>query len=177
MATTRSCIRTAPRPARSATIAGPPGSPVNGARGQPGTTTGGHVRRTILRTAVAVVTAGLTLPACGGSDGGGSSGGSGKDAATATSAGDVGGMDALVKAAKAEGTLNVIALPRDWANYGAMLDAFGKKYGIKINNANPLGSSQDELNAVTSQKGQDRGPDVLDLGTNFAQQAGAQDLL
>ena len=134
------------------------------------------MRRSILRTAVAVVTAGLTLTACG-SDDGDSSGGSGSDAATATSADDLGGMDALVKAAKAEGTLNVIALPPDWANYDDMLKAFGDKYGIKINSANPNGSSQDELDAVTSQKGQDRAPDVLDVGTSFAKQAAAQDLL
>ena len=60
------------------------------------------MRRTILRTAVAVVTAGLTLTACGSGDGG-SSAKSGSDAATATSADDLGGMDALVKAAQAEG--------------------------------------------------------------------------
>ena len=35
-------------------------------------------------------------------------------AKNATSAADMGGMDALVTAAKAEGTLNVIALPPDW---------------------------------------------------------------
>jgi len=134
------------------------------------------VRRTILRTAVAVVTAGLTLTACGSNDGGSSSG-SGKDAATATSADDLGGMDALVKAAKDEGTLNVIALPPSWANYEEMLKTFGDKYGIKINSANPDGSSQDELDAVTSQKGQDRAPDVLDVGTSFAKQASAQKLL
>jgi ABC-type Fe3+ transport system substrate-binding protein len=134
------------------------------------------VRRSILRTAIAVVTAGVTLTACG-SDDGGSSGGSGSDAATATSAEDLGGMDALVKAAKAEGTLNVIALPPSWANYDEMLKTFGDKYGIKINSANPDGSSQDELDAVTSQKGQDRAPDVLDVGTSFAKQAAAQDLL
>ena len=86
-------------------------------------------------------------------------------------------MDALVKAAKKEGTLNVIALPPDWANYGEMLKAFSDKYGIKINSANPDGSSQDELDAVTSQKGQDRAPDVLDVGTSFAKQAAAQNLL
>jgi ABC-type Fe3+ transport system substrate-binding protein len=135
------------------------------------------VRRSILRTAVAVVTAGLTLTACGGDDAGSGGGGGGSDAATATSAEDVGGMDSLVEAAKAEGTLNVIALPRDWANYGEMLDTFSEKYGIEINEATPDGSSQDELNAVESQKGQDRAPDVLDLGTSFAQQAAAQDLL
>ena len=45
-------------------------------------------------------------------------------AAAATSAADVGGLDSLVEAAKAEGALNVIALPPDWANYGAMIDTF-----------------------------------------------------
>ena len=86
-------------------------------------------------------------------------------------------MDALVKAAQEEGTLNVIALPPSWANYEEMLTTFSDKYDIKINSANPDGSSQDELDAVTSQKGQDRAPDVLDVGTSFAKQAAAQDLL
>jgi ABC-type Fe3+ transport system substrate-binding protein len=134
------------------------------------------VRRSTLRAAVVAVTAGLALTACGSSDGGTGGTGGGTNAATATSAKDVGGMDALVKAAKAEGTLNVIALPPDWANYGAMLKAFGDKYGIKINSALPDGSSADELNAVTSQKGQDRAPDVLDVGASFALQAAAQKL-
>jgi putative spermidine/putrescine transport system substrate-binding protein len=58
-----------------------------------------------------------------------------------------------------------------------MLDTFSEKYDIEINSASPDGSSQDELNAVESQKGQDRAPDVLDLGTAFARQAQAQDLL
>jgi ABC-type Fe3+ transport system substrate-binding protein len=135
------------------------------------------VRRSTLRAAVVAVTAGLALTACGSSGGGSGGSGSGNDAATATSAKDVGGMDKLVSAAKKEGTLNVIALPPDWANYGAMLKAFTAKYGIAINSASPDGTSQDELNAVTSQKGQDRAPDVLDVGTSFAQQAQAQNLL
>ena len=136
------------------------------------------MRPSTLRTAVAVVTAGMLLTACGSDDDGGSGGGgSDVDAATATSAEDFGGMDALVEAAQAEGTLNVIALPPDWANYGEMLDTFSEKYDIEINSASPDGSSQDELNAVESQKGQDRAPDVLDLGTAFARQAQGQDLL
>jgi len=135
------------------------------------------VRRSTLRTAVAVVTAGLTLTACGGSDDGDSGGSGGSKAAEATSAEAFGGMDALVKAAQDEGELNVIALPPDWANYGEMLDAFSKKYDIKINSASPDGSSADEVNAVSSQKGQDRAPDVLDLGLSFARQAQAQNLL
>lgn len=101
----------------------------------------------------------------------------GKNAATATSAKDFGGLDALIKAAKKEGTLNAIALPRDWANYGALIDGFEKKYGIKIEVENPDGASQDEINAVTSRKGQDRAPDVLDLGSSFALSAAQQGLL
>ncbi|MGZ4506128.1 MAG: ABC transporter substrate-binding protein [Blastococcus sp.] len=134
------------------------------------------MRRSTLRAAVVAVTAGLALTACGSSGTGSGGGSGGGNAATATSAQALGGMDALVKAAKAEGTLNVIALPPDWANYGAMLKAFTDKYGIKINSALPDGSSADEINAVTSQKGQDRAPDVLDVGTSFALQAAAQNL-
>ncbi|NIZ92222.1 extracellular solute-binding protein [Kineosporiaceae bacterium B12] len=77
-------------------------------------------------------------------------------------------MDALVKAAKAEGQLNVIALPPDWANYGEMISAFTAKYGIKVNSATPDGSSQDEINAVNQLKGTSRAPDVLDIGMSVA---------
>ena len=57
-------------------------------------------------------------------------------------------MNALVAAAKKEGTLNVIALPPTWANYGAIISAFTAKYGIKVNSAIPDGTSQQEVNAV-----------------------------
>jgi putative spermidine/putrescine transport system substrate-binding protein len=85
-------------------------------------------------------------------------------AASATSAAGLGGMDALVTAAKKEGTLNVIALPPDWANYGAIIKAFGDKYGIKVSSAQPDGNSQDEINAADQLKGQGGAPDVFDLG-------------
>ena len=91
-------------------------------------------------------------------------GSSAKDAGKATNAADLGGMDALVAAAKKEGTLNVIALPKTWANYGAIMDAFTAKYGIKINDANPDGSSQDELNAIKQLQGKSSAPDVVDVG-------------
>jgi putative spermidine/putrescine transport system substrate-binding protein len=84
-------------------------------------------------------------------------------------------MDSLIAAAKKEGSLNVITLPRDWANYGTIMDNFTKKYGIKITDENPDGTSQDELNAINQTKGQDRAPDVVDVGPPFAgtgQQAG-----
>ncbi len=68
-----------------------------------------------------------------------------------------GGMSALIAAAKAEGTLNVIALPPTWANYGTIISAFEKKYGIKINSALPDGSSQQEVNAIKSENGSAQG--------------------
>ena len=57
-------------------------------------------------------------------------------------------MAKLIAAAKKEGTLNVIALPSDWANYGNIIKAFTTKYGIKVNSANPDGTSQQEVNAI-----------------------------
>ncbi|NUR26780.1 MAG: extracellular solute-binding protein [Catenulispora sp.] len=96
------------------------------------------------------------------------SGGGGAGAASATSAADLGGMDALVKAAQKEGQLNVIALPPDWANYGAIIKAFEDKYGIKVSSDQPDAASQDEINAATQLKGSDRAPDVFDLGQSVA---------
>ena len=87
---------------------------------------------------------------------------------TATSASGNGGMSALVSAAKAEGQLNVIALPLNWANYGSIIKDFAAKYGIKVNQANPQGSSQDEVNAVKSEAGTSNAPDVLDIGMAVA---------
>jgi putative spermidine/putrescine transport system substrate-binding protein len=105
----------------------------------------------------------LGLTACA-SDGGTTTP-DGVDAATATSAEDFGGLDALVEAAKAEGQLNVIALPEDWANYGAIIAAFEEKYGIQVNSADPNVSSAEEITAAENLKGQDTAPDVFDLGS------------
>ena len=93
---------------------------------------------------------------------------SGVKGAEATSAQDFGGLEGLVKAAKGEGELNVIALPPDWANYGALIKAFSDKYGIKVNSAQPDASSQDEINAANQQKGRSSAPDVFDLGQSVA---------
>jgi putative spermidine/putrescine transport system substrate-binding protein len=77
-------------------------------------------------------------------------------------------MNALVSAAEKEGQLNVITLPANWANYGNIMKDFSAKYHIHITDANPDGSSQDELNAINQLKGQSRAPDVVDIGTAFA---------
>jgi putative spermidine/putrescine transport system substrate-binding protein len=93
---------------------------------------------------------------------------SGVKVGEAKSAADLGGMDALVEAAKKEGELNVIALPPNWANYGAIIKAFTDKYGIKVNSAQPDAASQDEINAANQQKGKSTAPDVFDLGQSVA---------
>ena len=93
-------------------------------------------RRALLRRGL-VAGAGLTaipalVAACGG----------GNEASTGTSGGGLSSppasgadvsMDDLIAAAKQEGTLNTIALPPDWANYGEIMKTFTDKYGIKIN--------------------------------------------
>ena len=130
--------------------------------------------RKTLAVAATAVAAAMLAAGCGSSSGGSASGAKWKTADTVAAGG---GMTALIKAAKAEGTLNVITLPADWANYGNIMKDFTAKYGIKINDANPDGSSQDEINAMQQLKGQSRAPDVLDMGTAFAIKADQERLL
>ncbi len=103
------------------------------------------------------------LAACGG-------GGAGASGAKVPKSGSEMSMKDLISSAKDEGALNTIALPPDWSNYGEVMQTFTKKYGIKINNANPDGSSAEEHQAVKALKGQQRAPDVLDVGASFASQ-------
>jgi len=86
---------------------------------------------------------------------------------TATSAG-AGGIDAVCAAGKVEGTVNLIATPPDWANYGQMMTDFTAKYGIKVQSDQPDAGSQDEINAATQLAGTGRQPDIFDLGTAVA---------
>jgi putative spermidine/putrescine transport system substrate-binding protein len=85
-----------------------------------------------------------------------------------TNASQGGGMAGLVAACKKEGQLNVIALPHYWANYGDMIEGFKKTYGVKIDEANPEGSSQEEIDAAVTNKGTNRSPDVFDIGLAVA---------
>jgi len=82
----------------------------------------------------------------------------------------------LVDAAKKDAALNVIALSPNWV-YGKMMTAFGERYGLKVDAANPEGSSSEELQAIRSLKGQDRGPDCVELAPAFAQTAVEEKLL
>ncbi|MGW2418661.1 ABC transporter substrate-binding protein [Streptomyces sp. NPDC001709] len=97
--------------------------------------------------------------------------------AVATSAEDAGGMRALIAAAKREGRLRVIALPRDWADYGALIDGFQKKYGIKVTVEDPHGHSEDEIDAVRTRGHKATAPDTIDVGDTFARNAAEQNLL
>ena len=80
----------------------------------------------------------------------------------------------LVRRAKKEGHVNLIALPPDWANYGEVLKTWKKKYGIAYTDDNPDGSSAQENQAIRSLKGDKRAPDAVDVGPSFAV-AGAQE--
>ena len=46
-------------------------------------------------------------------------------------------MGDLIAAAKREGQLTVIALPRDWCGYGGIIDRFEGKYGLVVNEVQP----------------------------------------
>ena len=90
------------------------------------------------------------------------------DYSKVTSASQGGGLGLLAAACKKEGQLNVIALPLYWANYGDMINGFKAAYGVKIDEANPEGSSQEEIDAAVTNKGTKRSPDVFDLGLAVA---------
>ncbi len=87
---------------------------------------------------------------------------------TTASAHAGGGMDALVAAARAEGQLNVIGLPRDWAHYGELIDRFTATYGIKVNDLDANAISQDEIDAATKAGKSKNAPDVFDLNMTVA---------
>lgn len=86
-------------------------------------------------------------------------------------------LEELVAAAQAEGTVNLIALPDTWANYGGILESFRTTYGIDAPVANPDASSADELTAVKTLRGQPDMPDNLDIGPSFVGQALSEGLI
>ncbi len=83
----------------------------------------------------------------------------------------------LIAAAKQEGTVNLIALPDDWANYKGILASFTKNYGVKTTVVNPDASSADEITAVETLKGQSTQPCAIDIGPAKVQEAMDKDLL
>jgi putative spermidine/putrescine transport system substrate-binding protein len=94
--------------------------------------------------------------------------GSGVAAKDAKTAADMGGVDAVCAAGKAEGQVNIIATPPDWANYGQMITDFQTKYGIKVQSDQPDADSQTEINTAQQLAGTGRQPDLFDLGSVVA---------
>lgn len=87
-------------------------------------------------------------------------------------------MDDLIAAAKKEGELTVIALPRDWCGYGGVIDGFKAKYGLKVNELNPDAGSGDEIESIKANKGNNgpQAPDVVDVGLSFGASGKAEGL-
>ncbi len=85
----------------------------------------------------------------------------------------------LIDAAKAEGELTVIALPHDWCGYGAVIEGFKAKYGLKVNELNPDAGSGDEIEAIKANKDNKgpQAPDVIDVGLSFGPSAKAEGLI
>ena len=77
-------------------------------------------------------------------------------------------MTKLVAAAKKEGTLNVIALPNDWANYGTIIKTFTAKYGIKVNSIAPSDSARRKSRRSSRRRAPQLAADVLDVGGSVA---------
>jgi putative spermidine/putrescine transport system substrate-binding protein len=97
-------------------------------------------------------------------------GGTSAAPSTGSSQGTATDLTALAAAAKAEGGLTTIALPKaNWCNYSAMMSGFTAKYGIPINDLNPDGSSQQEVDAIKANKDNKgpQAPDVIDVGQGF----------
>jgi len=88
-------------------------------------------------------------------------------------------MDALIAAAKEEGTLTTIALPHDWCNYGEVIDAFKSKYGLEVNELNPDAGSGDEVEAIKANKDNKgpQAPDVIDVGFAFGPSSKEENLI
>ncbi len=137
--------------------------------------------RSLSRVAAFGAIAAIALAACSSSATTAPSAAASMAASAAPSSAAAGGTDmtALIAAAKAEGGLTTIALPRSWCGYGALLDGFTAKYGIPINNLNPDGSSQQELDAITANENNKgpAAPDVIDVGLSYGPKAVAAGLL
>lgn len=144
-------------------------------------------RRSRAAAAVAVA-AGLVLAACGGDDG--TAGTTAAPAETTSAPSQTTGapaettaappettapsddpLEALYQECLAEGQVNLIALPDEWANYKGILQSFRDKYpGVKNPVANPDASSKEEMEAVETLAGQADMPDSVDVSPAIAQE-------
>ena len=86
---------------------------------------------------------------------------------------------ALLDAAKGEGTLSTIALPHDWCNYGESISTFKERTGLEVNELDPNAGSGDEIEAIKANKDNPgpSAPDVIDVGLSFGPSAKSEGLL
>ncbi len=134
--------------------------------------------RTMSRLAVGGAILAIVVAACGGAASQAPATEAPASAAPASEA-PADPMQALVDAAKAEGTLTTIALPHDWCNYGGVIDGFKAKYGLAVNELDPNAGSGDEVEAIKANKDNPgpQAPDVIDVGLAFGPTAKADGLI
>lgn len=88
-----------------------------------------------------------------------------------------GDLAAIEDECAAEGKVNLIALPDEWANYKGILESFGEKYpDVDHPVATPNASSQEEMDAVQTLAGQADMPDSVDVSPAIAQSMVSEDL-
>ncbi len=82
-------------------------------------------------------------------------------------------------AARKEGSLTTIALPRGWCGYGDIIDAFKTTYGLQVTELDPNAISADQMEVLRDGDA-GAGPqsaDVVDLGLTYGPQAREEDLI
>lgn len=92
---------------------------------------------------------------------------------------DIGGREALIAQAKAEGTLVVSGVPHDWLNYDVVIDSFTALYGISVTELTPSATASDVIAQLPGVAGapDDPVPDVVDLVASVGIRAAEQRLL
>ena len=103
----------------------------------------------------------------------------GREASASAGPADAASIPALIDAAKQEGGLTTIGLPRSWCNYAGLIDGFTAKYGIPVTELDPDATAAEQIDAISADPG-DTGatsPDVIDVGLRFGHRAAADGLL
>jgi len=135
--------------------------------------------RTLPRLVVGGAILAIVVAACGGGSSSSPAAATPTEGTQPTGGATADPMAALVTAAQGEGTITTIALPHDWCNYGGVIDGFKAKYGLDVNELDPLAGSGDEVEAIKANKDNPgpQAPDVIDVGLSFGPSAKADGLL
>ncbi len=119
-------------------------------------------RRDFLKLTATTAGAMAYLTACGGTGGGGATG-------PDLTSGKAIPLDDLIKAAKQEGELTTIAIPRDWANYGEAIDRFTELVRAQIQRSEPgcrFGGRDRGHSRHQGHQGP-QAPDTVDVGIGY----------